>query len=140
LPFHAPAFITEVGTIFGVFTQPQAVSITPLCQPIAAMKHAVVFASLLLIASPTIAAGLPDTTSQSTPDQPEEVLRTEVITGARSPLDNKPLTATQYAELQTEITRLNQVPAKLSDKTSNLIALLKLRKFIKTVLPFIPIK
>jgi hypothetical protein len=98
------------------------------------MKSAVVLSILLLQAAP-IALALP-----SSPDQPEEVARTEVITGARSPIDNQPLTATQYAELQTEITRLNETPPQVSQKVRNTIALLKLRKFLKTVLPFIPIK
>jgi hypothetical protein len=99
------------------------------------MKSVVIITSILLASGPTIASGLPPAT-----DQPEEILRTEVITNARSPLNNQPMTATQYAEQQTEITTLNQVPPKVSDKVRNTIALLKLRKFIKTVLPFIPIK
>ncbi len=99
------------------------------------MKSAVIITSILLTSAPAIANGLPPAT-----DPPEEVLRAEVITNARSPINNQPMTATQYAEQQTEITTLNQVPPKVSDKVRNTIALLKLRKFIKTVLPFIPIK
>jgi hypothetical protein len=89
------------------------------------------------IAMPTVAQ-----TTAPTPvtEIPEEVLQTEVITNGRSPIDNRPLTATEYAELKTEIDRTNQVPPRLSNKLRNAVALLKLRKFIKTVLPFIPIK
>jgi hypothetical protein len=71
---------------------------------------------------------------------PEEVLRGEVTVGARSPLDGSPLTAREYAELQVEIERSNQVEAVAPEKLRNLVGLLRLRKFIKTVLPFVPIK
>jgi hypothetical protein len=108
-------------------------------------KRAVIIGSLLVFAAPlagqTIAqtvaptAALPPAT-----ETPEEVLQTEVITSARSPIDNRSLTATQYAELKTDIDRANQVQPQLSSKLRNTVALLKLRKFIKTVLPFIPIK
>lgn len=75
-------------------------------------------------------------------DPPEEVLRTEIITEARSPIDGKPLTAAEYAKLQTE---LQQVPpAKpetlVSPQARQVISLLKLRKFVKTFFPFIPLK
>jgi hypothetical protein len=99
------------------------------------MKSAVVLSILMWQQAPPIVLALP-----APPDPPEEVARTEVITGARSPIDNQPMTATQYAELQAEINRLNETPPQVSQKVRNTIALLKLRKFLKTVLPFIPIK
>ncbi|MEB3295088.1 MAG: hypothetical protein VKJ24_18175 [Synechococcales bacterium] len=71
---------------------------------------------------------------------PEEVLRTEIILEGRSPLDGKRLTAAEYAELQLEIAETNQVAPEVSSDLRNLIGLLKLRKFIKTFLPFFPIK
>lgn len=105
------------------------------------MKRTIILTSALLLSTPTLAAAqIAPTQAQTDTDVPEEVLQTEVITSARSPIDNQPLTATEYAELQTEIKQTNKVPAKLSSKVRNTVALLKLRKFIKTVLPFIPIK
>jgi hypothetical protein len=71
---------------------------------------------------------------------PEEVLRTEIILEGRSPIDGKPLTAAEYAELQAEIAEANQVEPEVPSDLKNLVGLLKLRKFIKTVLPFFPIK
>jgi hypothetical protein len=103
------------------------------------MKPAILVGSILL-ASASLGTPAIAVTVAPTEEVPEEVLRTEIITGARSPIDNRPMTATEYAELQTEIKQLNEVPPKVSDKVRNTIALLKLRKFIKTVLPFIPIK
>jgi len=68
---------------------------------------------------------------------PEEVLRTEIITAANSPIDGKPLTAAQYAELQVQL----QVspPLKLSPKVRETIFLLRLRQLIRTFAPFLPI-
>jgi hypothetical protein len=73
-------------------------------------------------------------------DQPEEVLRSDVITGARSPLDGQALTATEYAELQAEIQTLPPSRPQVAPKVENTIRLLRLRKFLRTVFPFIPIK
>ena len=50
---------------------------------------------LLLTAAPAIALPPPD-------DLPEEILRTEIITEARSPIDGQPLTAAEYAQLQAQ--------------------------------------
>jgi hypothetical protein len=97
------------------------------------MKLAIAFSLVLATAMPGIA--LP-----SEGEVPEEVLRGEVAVGARSPIDGAPLTARDYAELQVEIERSNQVEAVAPEKLRNLVGLLRLRKFIKTVLPFVPIK
>jgi hypothetical protein len=104
-------------------------------------KRVVLIGSMLILGAPIAVPTVAQTTAPTAAIEiPEEVLQTEVITSARSPIDNQPLTATQYAELKTEIDRTNQVPPRLSPKLRNTIALLKVRKFIKTVLPFIPIK
>ena len=58
----------------------------------------------------------------------------------RSPLDGRLLTATEYAELKAEIDRLNEVKPQVSPKIRRLVGLLKFRKFIRRVLPIVPIK
>lgn len=68
---------------------------------------------------------------------PEEVLRTEIITAANSPIDGKPLTAAQYAELQAQ--HSDSPPLKLSPKVRETIFLLRLRQLIRTFAPFLPI-
>jgi hypothetical protein len=73
-------------------------------------------------------------------DQPEEVLRSQIITAARSPLDGQPLTPAEYAQLELALQADAEPPPELSPNVRRLINLLKLRKFIKTVFPFIPIK
>ncbi|WP_068816653.1 hypothetical protein [Phormidesmis priestleyi] len=73
-------------------------------------------------------------------DPPEEVLRSEIITDARSPIDGKPLTAAEYAELQADIQKGQPIQPQLSPKVRKTIGLLRLRRFIKTLFPFIPIK
>lgn len=71
-------------------------------------------------------------------DTPEEVLRTEIITEARSPLDGKSLTAAEYAELQAQLQARNVTPP-LNPKLKQNVSLLRLRQLIRTVLPFLPI-
>jgi hypothetical protein len=73
-------------------------------------------------------------------DIPEEVLRAEIITGARSPIDGEPLTAAEYAQLQAELATAPPEQIQLSPIITRNIRLLRLRRFIKTFFPFIPIK
>lgn len=96
--------------------------------------------SLLLLTSSLVfrsscAFALPPAT-----DPPEEVLRTEIITDARSPLDGQSLTPAAYAELQAEIQKGQPVQPQVSRSVRRTIGLLRLRRFIKTVFPFIPVK
>lgn len=69
-------------------------------------------------------------------DTPEEILRTEIILEARSPVDGKPLTAAQYAQLQAKL-QTRPVPPKLSPKIRDNIFRLRLLKLFRTVLPFL---
>lgn len=69
---------------------------------------------------------------------PEEVLRTEIITQARSPIDGKPLSAAQYAELEAQLQQ-RQITPPLSPKVRETISLLRLRRAILTIFPFLPI-
>ena len=68
-------------------------------------------------------------------DIPEEVLRTQIITEARSPIDGQPITAAEYAELRARLAQ-SKFPSQVNPKLQELILLLKLRKLIKTILPF----
>lgn len=72
-----------------------------------------------------------------TEDTPEEILRTEIITEARSPIDGKPLTPAQYAELQAQLEAGPPIDPKLSPQVKRTITLLRLRKFIRTFFPFL---
>ncbi|HCF27981.1 MAG TPA: glutathione S-transferase [Cyanobacteria bacterium UBA11049] len=71
-------------------------------------------------------------------DIPEEVLRTEIILEARSPVDGKPLSAAQYAELQAQL-QTRSAPAKLNPQVRDTIFLLRLRRTLRTFFPFLPI-
>lgn len=71
-------------------------------------------------------------------DQPEEVLRTEIILEARSPIDGKPLTAAEYAELQAQIEAENRQIGTVPPRLRELITLLRIRKVLRTILPFLP--
>ncbi|WNZ44847.1 hypothetical protein Q2T42_23930 [Leptolyngbya boryana CZ1] len=89
-----------------------------------------------------LTAALPATALPPPEDLPEEVARTEIITEARSPIDNKRLTAAEYADLQAQLQQ--RPPENPRDQVSpglrKTIGLLRLRKFIRTVFPFIPIR
>jgi hypothetical protein len=83
--------------------------------------------SSMVMATPAIALPPPE-------DVPEEVLRTEIITEARSPIDGKPLTAAEYAELRAKLATSNY-PPRVSADIQHLIFLLRIRQFIRPVLP-----
>lgn len=67
---------------------------------------------------------------------PEEILRTEIILEARSPIDGQPLSAAEYAQLQAQI-KTRPYPPKLSPKVRESLFLLRLLKILKTLFPFI---
>ncbi|MBF2036192.1 MAG: glutathione S-transferase [Leptolyngbyaceae cyanobacterium T60_A2020_046] len=66
-------------------------------------------------------------------DPPEEVLRTEIITDARSPLTGEPLTAAEYAALQEQLQTRDDhlLPSDLRE----LVFLLQLRRVLQLVVP-----
>jgi hypothetical protein len=70
-------------------------------------------------------------------DIPEEILRTEIIIEARSPVDGKPLTPAEYAELQAQLEAGPPLEPKLSSQVRETIELLRLRRFIRTFFPFL---
>lgn len=67
-------------------------------------------------------------------DIPEEVLRTEIITEGRSPMNGEPLSATEYAQIKEKLSQ-SPYPPELDSKLQNLIFLLKIRKMLKTFVP-----
>ena len=69
---------------------------------------------------------------------PEEILEAEIILEARSPIDGSPMTPAEYAQLQDEL-RLSrsEVPGRLDPKLHRAVILLRLRKILKTVFPFL---
>jgi hypothetical protein len=74
--------------------------------------------------------------AEVTEEIPEEILRTEIITEARSPLTGEPLNAAEYAQLQAELAS----PAGgnlVSQDLRYLVFLLQLRRAVRPILPFI---
>ena len=69
-------------------------------------------------------------------DTPEEVLRTEIILEARSPIDGQPVSAAEYAQLQAQI-KTRPYPPKLSPTVRETVFLLRLLKILKTLFPFV---
>lgn len=89
---------------------------------------------LTLVLSLTCIAAKPAIGLPPPEDVPEEVLRTEIITEARSPIDGKPLTAAEYAQLKAQLEE-RLAPAEVTPKIQGLIFLLRLRQLLRTVTP-----
>lgn len=85
--------------------------------------------ALLLTTAPAMALPPPE-------DIPEEILRTEMITEARSPLTGEPMSAADYAELMETLRDPNRNP-QVSPSIESLIGLLQMRRVVKPILPFI---
>ncbi|MCC5636076.1 hypothetical protein LC593_09440 [Nostoc sp. CHAB 5844] len=68
-------------------------------------------------------------------DIPEEILRTEIIIDARSPIDGKPVSAAKYAELQAQLQKVP--PPKLNAKLRQTVFLLRIRKALLQLFPFL---
>lgn len=93
----------------------------------------------LIYANAALAAPTPE---QNFPEAeiPEEVLRTQIILDVRSPIDGTPMSLVEYAEFQARQEALYQPPATVSEEVRGVVRALKIRRFVKKVLPFIPIK
>ncbi|NJM70922.1 MAG: hypothetical protein HC862_12210 [Scytonema sp. RU_4_4] len=70
-------------------------------------------------------------------DLPEEILRTEIITTARSPVDGQPLTAGEYALLQAQLQKVP--PPKLDPRIRDQVFQIRLRKTLLQLFPFLDI-
>ncbi|NET30828.1 MAG: hypothetical protein F6K19_02340 [Cyanothece sp. SIO1E1] len=70
-------------------------------------------------------------------DVPEEILRTEIIVEARSSIDGRPLTAAEYAELRAQLEAGPDTPPEISPDIRRLIFLLRVRKLIRGIFPFL---
>ncbi|MBD2441240.1 hypothetical protein [Nostoc sp. FACHB-110] len=68
-------------------------------------------------------------------DIPEEILRTEIIIDARSPIDGQPVTAAEYIELQAQLQKAP--PPELNTKLRQTIFLLRIRKALQKLFPFL---
>jgi hypothetical protein len=68
-------------------------------------------------------------------DVPEEILRTEIIFEGRSPINGKPLSASEYEELQAEL-RESRFDPPINEDIQQTIFLLQIRKLLKTIIPF----
>jgi hypothetical protein len=87
-----------------------------------------------------VAKEIPQELTSTLEEIPEEVLRTEIYTDARSPIDGKLLTAAEYVELMDRLRSLDHIPPEyfVSPQIREVIDLLRLRKFLRQIIPFIP--
>jgi hypothetical protein len=68
-------------------------------------------------------------------DTPEEILRTEIIIDARSPIDGSPLTAAEYVQLQEQLQ--TSPPRKLDPNIRQNIFLIRIRRVLLQLFPFL---
>lgn len=68
-------------------------------------------------------------------DTPEEILRTEIIIDARSPIDGQPVSAAEYIELQAQLQKVP--PPVLNAKLRQTVFLLRIRKALLQFFPFL---
>lgn len=83
-----------------------------------------------LVTTPQVARCLPPPE-----DIPEEVLRTEIITEGRSPIDGQPVTASEYAKIEQE-QEISSLPPNVNAEVQHTIFLLRVLKLFKTIKPF----
>jgi hypothetical protein len=81
--------------------------------------------------------GLPGVALPPPDDTPEEILQTEIITEARSPLNGEPLTAAEYAELVAELQDGPDIRPDLAPEVEYIIYTLYLRRTIRSIFPFL---
>lgn len=91
--------------------------------------------SLILIGSLAVINSTPVTALPPPEDIPEEVMRTQIITEGRSPVDGRLVSPEEYAEIQAQL-RENPFPPKLNPAIQEKIFLLELLRFIRIVTPF----
>lgn len=82
----------------------------------------------------TLIFSLPTSALPPESDTPEEVLSTEIIVEGRSYLDNSPLSASEYVQLEAEKVSPRFAP-QLADEVRHNIFLLQLLKMFKTLSP-----
>ncbi|MCT7949606.1 glutathione S-transferase [Ancylothrix sp. C2] len=82
------------------------------------------------VVSPALALPPPE-------DIPEEILRTEIFTEARSPLDGSLVSAAEYISIQEDLQK-GPAEVRISSDIQHLIFLLKVRGFLRNIIPFVP--
>lgn len=95
-------------------------------------------ASLAAVAAvTTLLCGAAASRAQTLPppdDIPEEILRTEIITEARSPITGEPISAAEFAALQAEL-QAGPTNPPVSAELRRLVLLLRLRRSLRLFLP-----
>ncbi|BAD80512.1 hypothetical protein syc2322_d [Synechococcus elongatus PCC 6301] len=103
------------------------------------VRSVVQMRSPLLFVWGLVLAIQPSMTAETLPDLPEEVLRQEIITEARSPLDGRPLTPAEYAILQQRLQTDPDPVRGLNPQVWELAFLLGVLKAAKSLFPFLPL-
>ncbi|MGQ4647665.1 hypothetical protein [Lyngbya aestuarii] len=107
--------------------------VTPLIERASQVIKPGKFLSLLVVLS--LGTVQPARSLPPPEDLPEEVLRMQIITEARSPIDGKPLTAAEYAQLQAKLQERSTAPG-IHPAIKNSIFQLRLLQILDRINPF----
>lgn len=92
---------------------------------------------VLLLCSSSLAAMAPVLALPPPEDTPEEVLRTQIVVEARSPINGEPMSAQEYAELEARLEAEQRNVAIVPPNARNIINQLRIRRTIRTFFPFL---
>ncbi|MBD2138633.1 hypothetical protein H6F32_13780 [Anabaena sp. FACHB-1237] len=92
---------------------------------------------IIILVANGVPAVVPQPNLTTTAEIPEEILRTEIILTARSPINGQPLTATEYTQLQKQL-QTSPAPG-LNSAIQDQIFVLRIRKAILQLFPFLGI-
>lgn len=93
---------------------------------------------LVLVSGCQLGMPLAQASNPPSIDIPEEVLRAEIITEARSPIDGKPLSAIEFAELVIQVQAKTERDDAVSAIDNNpqikdILFLIRLRGFLRSI-------
>ena len=91
----------------------------------------------LLLCSSSLAVMAPVLALPPPEDTPEEVLRTQIVVEARSPINGEPMSAQEYAELEARLEAEQRNVAIVPPNARNIINQLRIRRTIRTFFPFL---
>jgi hypothetical protein len=90
----------------------------------------------LLLVAPTTAAAESQVALPPPEEVPEEVLRTEIILPARSPIDGEPMSPAEYAQLQERLQENTATRNRVNPDVEHTVFMLRLLRLFKTITPF----
>jgi hypothetical protein len=90
----------------------------------------------LLLLTPATAAAESQVALPPPEEVPEEVLRTEIILSARSPMDGQPMSPAEYAQLTERLQENTATRNRVNPDVEHTVFMLRLLRLFRTITPF----